>query len=649
MERKLKKETKETGITLITLAITIIVLIILSAVTYNLILGENGIITKAYEAKYLTELSEYKEELELFKAEKLLENNNFEGESLTSAYNSLIYNTQKEGETGNIYDVIKSLEGGTFDGKMEIIKGELLLNSQDMIEIRMAQKLDIQVNPYLIVDGVLLSANTNLALMDENGSLTIPESVRAIGEGAFADLYGLKTIIIPGTVKEIRTNAFRNNADLENVILMEGVETIGDNAFQDCKKIVNVELPESLLNIGRQTFYQCSNLKEIKIPSKITTLNYGTFWSCYNLEKIELPENLNTINSTVFWNCYKLDNLFIPKSVEYIQGDIFYNCTNLSNIEVESENKNYKYDKNSGILMTLDGNNIIFISSKILANNSTFEIPEGIINFDLRIKSYTNITKIIIPESLKTIGGAYEFPNNIAEVEVNKNNQYFSVEKDCLYNKDKTELIMCFTKNSTVELSSNLEVIKKYSFDQATNITNIELPESVLKIETRAFEYNKKIEKINIGPNVNYIDPLFKFANYVGTVTIDENNKYYTVEDNVLYNKDKTKIIKVLYEIDGKYTVKNSVTNLGSYSFYNQNKMTEIELPEGLKTIENYPFSICNNLTSIYIPSSVETILSLAFADANNLQQIQIDKVAGSIEGSPWGAIRGDRIVEWLR
>ena len=286
MERKLKKETKETGITLITLAITIIVLIILSAVTYNLILGENGIITKAYEAKYLTELSEYKEELELFKAEKLLENNNFEGESLTSAYNSLIYNTQKEGETGNIYDVIKSLEGGTFDGKMEIIKGELLLNSQDMIEIRMAQKLDIQVNPYLIVDGVLLSANTNLALMDENGSLTIPESVRAIGEGAFADLYGLKTIIIPGTVKEIRTNAFRNNADLENVILMEGVETIGDNAFQDCKKIVNVELPESLLNIGRQTFYQCSNLKEIKIPSKITTLNYGTFWSCYNLEKI---------------------------------------------------------------------------------------------------------------------------------------------------------------------------------------------------------------------------------------------------------------------------------------------------------------------------------------------------------------------------
>ena len=121
-----EQSKKETGISLLALIITIIVLIILASVTYNLTLGQNGIITKAYEAKYLTELAQYKEELELFKAEKLLENNNFEEESLTSAYNSLFYNTQPEGETGTIYDVIKSLEGGTFDGKMEIIKGELL-------------------------------------------------------------------------------------------------------------------------------------------------------------------------------------------------------------------------------------------------------------------------------------------------------------------------------------------------------------------------------------------------------------------------------------------------------------------------------------------------------------------------------------------
>ena len=95
-KEKTKKHTKEKGITLLALTITIIVLIILSTVTYNLTLGENGIITKAYEAKYLTELAQYKEELELFKAEKLLENNNFEEESLTSAYIILSQKAKQE-------------------------------------------------------------------------------------------------------------------------------------------------------------------------------------------------------------------------------------------------------------------------------------------------------------------------------------------------------------------------------------------------------------------------------------------------------------------------------------------------------------------------------------------------------------------------
>ena len=75
--------------------------------------------------------------------------------------------------------------------------------------------------------------------------------------------------------------------------------------------------------------------------------------------------------------------------------------------------------------------------------------------------------------------------------------------------------------------------------------------------------------------------------------------------------------------------------------------MTSIVLPEGLKEIGS---SFQNSgLTTIYIPNSVDTIASDSFLNAANLTQIQIDKEPGSIVGSPWGAIRGDRIVEWLR
>ena len=229
----------------------------------------------------------------------------FEPGTVVAGENSLIYAVGDQEITGgNIYDVITSLEGGSFAGKLEVIGGELLLNSTDMTEIEVAQSLGIRVNPYLIVDGVLLSANTNLALMDESGVLTLPETVTAIGEGAFADLSGLKTIIIPGTVKEIRQNAFRNNADLETVILQEGVEVIGARAFSDCTNLKNIELPESLIEIGASAFFRCSSINNIIIPSKIEIINAFTFYYCTSFDKYRITRWSTNNRCLVFSKLY---------------------------------------------------------------------------------------------------------------------------------------------------------------------------------------------------------------------------------------------------------------------------------------------------------------------------------------------------------
>ena len=72
------------GITLIALVITIIILLILAGITISTLVGENGIITRATEAKISTELSAYKEELELYKVNKTSENTNFIEETLTA-------------------------------------------------------------------------------------------------------------------------------------------------------------------------------------------------------------------------------------------------------------------------------------------------------------------------------------------------------------------------------------------------------------------------------------------------------------------------------------------------------------------------------------------------------------------------------------
>ena len=647
----IEKSEKDNGITLVALVITVIIIIILATVTLNFTFGEDGIITKANQAKYMAELSTFQEELGLFKANKQISEEGFSAESITAGEGNLSYVTDDGIVTeGTIYDVITSLRGSSFAGKLEIIKGELLINSQDMEEIKVAQSMGIQVNPYIIIDGELKSDGANLALMDSTGTLTIPDGVTKIGNGAFANLSGLKTIIIPGTVKEIGENAFTNNADLTRVVLQEGIEMIGDEAFKECDNLTTIELPESLRSIGSNAFQECSKLDNVIIPSQITRIEVATFYDCSNLTTIKLPENLQIIQDYAFSSCICLDNIYISKNVNSIANNAFNRCTNLTNIEIAEENTKYSYSQENGMLMDLENNNILFISGEVLKNITTFSIPDGITNFNTSINSYTNITAIIIPSSLETIGTAYIFPNTISDVQITGgNNEHFAVENGCLYNGDKTELIMCFTKESEVNIADETTRIKDYAFMQATNIENVNFDGNITTIGSQVFWYsNTKLKKVYIGAGVTNIDPIFKYKNNYGTVTVDEANQNYSSENNEIYNKDKTELIGIYHDIQGSYTVRSSVTKIADKAFQAKTRMTGIILPDDLEEI-GISFQSCTGLTEIFIPNSVEKIASTAFTNSTNLMHIRIDKAPNTIEGAPWGAVSWDRAVEWLR
>ena len=83
-EQQMTKDTKQKnilykskGITLIALVITIIMLLILAGVTISALSGDNGILTQATNAKILTEISQLKEEIDLYVIGEEL--NNIEG------------------------------------------------------------------------------------------------------------------------------------------------------------------------------------------------------------------------------------------------------------------------------------------------------------------------------------------------------------------------------------------------------------------------------------------------------------------------------------------------------------------------------------------------------------------------------------------
>ena len=254
--KKVMKELRkgERGITLIALVITIVVLLILAGVSIAMLTGDNGVITNAQKSKLATTFSAYKEEVDLYKTNKYAENRNFSENTLEAGKTSLSYNTKNQDEEGNIKTIITTITDADME-KFEIIKGKLLIKTKDVKEIKVAQSLGIEVNPYDITEeGELQSSNGNLLLVDETGTLKIPESVTKIGEGAFANVEGLKKIIIPGSVKEIGINAFANNLTLEMVIIEDGVERISEMAFKECKNLKDVKLPDSINYIGGQAF-----------------------------------------------------------------------------------------------------------------------------------------------------------------------------------------------------------------------------------------------------------------------------------------------------------------------------------------------------------------------------------------------------------
>ena len=664
---KQRTNKEKRGITLIALIVTIIILLILAGVTLATLNGDNGILTKADEAKLSTELSRYKEELELYKVEKYNENRNFEEETLTAGKVELNYNTKESGETGNIKTIIPDISDEYFE-KLEVIKGELLINTQNENEIRVAQRLGIEVNPYDIRDGVLWSSNGNLLLMDENtGSLTIPDSVTAIGEGAFANLEGLRTIIIPSTVKRIEQNAFRNNTTLETVIMqekvnsdgtIEGVEYIGDTAFKSCTNLKTVQMANSVTEIGISVFQHDNSLKTINLSDNITNISVYMFHSCTSLETIEIPDSVVEISNQAFAGCSNLTTIKIPKSVTTIGATAFNGCSKLTNIDL-SGNTNFTFE--DGILLGNSGTKMLIIFQSAVTGN-TFKVPDTVTTLSAgQIDKFTNITKVEIPASVDNINPTF-ITKNITEVEIDSDNETYETDGKAIYTKDENNmtLVRYYKNEDSVNIEKQIKKIGTNAF-ASKSLSSIELPDSLESIGSGAFTGCNNLKSIELGVNVKNLDNMSIYSSGIEKITFKEDsegntNPNYSIrnakcngeETEALFNSDGTVFISPIKRRGIKtYEIPKGVKEIANFAFHSTREMTNIIIPNTVEKIRG-SFNYCTALTSIEIPSSIKEINTSCFANATNLREIRIHKKNdGTLTGSPWGCIYGDRAIIW--
>ncbi|MCI8636858.1 MAG: leucine-rich repeat protein [Clostridia bacterium] len=647
------KQRTEKGITLIALVITIIVLLILSSIAVSMLFGENGIITKAQEANFKAEIGKVEEQFKLYLGEKKLQNQKFEQGTLNAGETSLFYNTKDEMETGNIYTVLSDSDKKIVKD-FEIIKGEMFFFTQDDKKAQWALEMGMKTNPYEIVDGVLISSDKNLFLLDKaTGTITIPERVKEVGEGTFAGLEGVKKIIIPPTCKKINNSAFNGNDTLEEVLILadgdQGVETIGNYAFKDCMKLRIISMPNTVKDLGVGVFGNCRSLENVQLSNHIEVLSSQIFSNCVALKNINIPEGIKEMQGFLFQGATALANISLPASVEIIDNNCFYDATaNLENINLNETNQHFIVE--NGMLLSKSKTQIYVVTKKTIIGN-IFTVPNGIeyIGSGVLIPFF-NITKVIIPESVNQIDAGF-FPGSIEEIEISLNNpNYISINKQIL-SKDKKILYFCYSKASTITLEEGIEELKGAAVEKCNNASIINFPTTLKRLESQSLKGIYNVKNIKLGRNVEKITgDVFQYNFGVQNIEIDSENPNFIAENAAIYTKDMTKIIAFVNNEATNFQIPEGVNEIKVCAFSCREKLTEVILPQTLKRIETSAFHRCSALPKIEIPNSVEKMDGWGiFDECQNLREIIVDKEYGSLAGSPWGCIFGDRVVKWLR
>lgn len=210
----------------------------------------------------------------------------------------------------------------------------------------------------------------------------------------------------------------------------------------------------------------------------------------------------------------------------------------------------------------------------------SLEIPETIEGYPVvaiadNAFSNTDITNIVIPASVKSIGnGAFSGCYNLW----------------------------------SVSLTDGLESIGNYAFTQ-TYLDSIHIPETVRSIGYGCFNHCYSLSYI----------------------TVDENNTAYTSDDDVLYNKDKTELIRYPEaKYDPSYTIPSTVKKIAPYAFSETNNISTIVFSGNVEEIAEYAF-LSSEIRNVTISSNVKTIGESAFEDCYLLLNLRFENGVTSI------------------
>lgn len=453
----------------------------------------------------------------------------------------------------------------------------------------------------------------NIAFLDPSSTLTYDgfvykeigdQKVEIVNYIGNADHVYVPAFIEGKAVVSIGISAFSGNTGIRELDIDDKIEEIKESAFYACTNLEYITLPDQLSKLERGILRECSSLKSINIPYTVNEISSIVFLGCNSLVDVEIPDGVTHIGESAFGMCSGLERVVVPESVV----EMFPNTFLLSHlVTIYGYRGSYAETYASEMALpfvamdevygdfkykTIDQHNVEIV--KYTGKKTTVIIPDEIDGIpvtsigNMAFYRQTFMSNVIFPSNLKKIGD--------------------DVFASC---RSLDEIVV---PDGVIHIGDS-------AFDSCEKLIRAFVPSSVTSIGEGAFSgcdllsiYGEKDSIISVYSNSNGIT-------FIDKDTIDEfNNFEYRVisPDQVEITKyhGTSSIITIPSVINGM-----NVVGIGQSAFAYQ-MITDINIPRGVKYIEDGAFYDNKNLRNITLPDSMESIGNNAFGNCTRLSQV---------------------------
>ena len=412
----------------------------------------------------------------------------------------------------------------------------------------------------------------------------------------------ITSLVIPSTIRKngktyavvsIDLKNHNSQEKLANISLPKTLRYIGNYAFAYLPSMQYLEIPENVTTMGTDIFYQSNNLKTIKINAVAPPMVGG--FSGTSQRKVYVPDgSLHAYRLATPWNnCVLVGGEGTSVSIAHVTaGELGH---------VILDEATYLQEVNKLTVVSGNLNNDDWNTLKSMTNLVELDIS-GMAVTSIPSSAFSNkwgLEKIVLPKKLETIGNNAFNGTGIKEIEL----------PESLTTLDSHAFANC-TSLVGIKIPDKITKISYGIFQNCSNLQSVNFPSTLTLIEERAF-YGTDLSEIDIPGSVENINEYAFYRNEnLKKVTFNE-GLVKIGSNSFLSCKSIESIVfpSTLRTIDHsgfqgcenlkQISLNEGLVSINSYAFSGCTGLTDIVLPSTLENCEGNAFRECGNIKTI--------------------------------------------------